>query len=121
MHQESSTGVLNDGEGLVAVARRHRRRVYLDAVSSFGAVPIPAGVAVATGVSGKSLGSYPGVSFVCARPGALAGARSEEMAAYLDLPRALATSGPLARFFDNFDEKIDPTSESALVRGLAGC
>ena len=98
VHQESSTGVLNDGEGLVAVARRHERRVYLDAVSSFGAVPIPSGVAVATGVSGKSLGSYPGVSFVCARPGALAGARSEEMAAYLDLPRALATIGPLFTF-----------------------
>ena len=98
VHQESSTGVLNDGEGLVAVAHRHERRVYLDAVSSFGAVAIPAGVTVATGVSGKSLGSYPGVAFVCARPGALAGARSEEMATYLDLPRALATVGPLFTF-----------------------
>lgn len=98
VHLESSTGILNDAGRLVELAARHGCQVFLDAVSSVGAVPIPAGVALATGVSGKSLGSYPGVAFVCAEPGALAGADSARLPSYLDLPRALATTGPCYTF-----------------------
>lgn len=84
VHLESSTGVLNDVAGLVKVADGHGCQVYLDAVSSIGAVPIPEGVRLASGVSSKCLGAYPGISFVLVAPGALKGVDSAHLPAYLD-------------------------------------
>ena len=66
-HIETSTGVLNDIEELLSLAQRTNCRVALDCVSSIGAVPLPKDSEVlllASGVSGKSLGSYAGLAFV---------------------------------------------------------
>lgn len=64
-HCETSTGLLADLPRLAAAARAAGARVALDAVSSLGSVPLDlADVDWATGVSGKALGSYPGLCFV---------------------------------------------------------
>lgn len=67
VHLETSTGVLNDVETLLAMAARTGSAVALDCVSSLGAVPIPSRAGplyLASGVSGKSLGSYAGLAVV---------------------------------------------------------
>ncbi|HSB69630.1 MAG TPA: aminotransferase class V-fold PLP-dependent enzyme, partial [Candidatus Methylomirabilis sp.] len=65
VHCETSTGVLNDLPRLKELAREADIRLCLDCISSIGTVPVNlAGVHLATGVSGKGLASYPGLSFV---------------------------------------------------------
>ncbi len=64
---ETSTGVLNDTEALLKLAREAKCAVALDCVSSVGATRIASEVEplfFATGVSGKSLGAYAGLAFV---------------------------------------------------------
>ena len=61
VHCETSTGVLNDLERLKSLGKR----LYLDCISSIGTVPVNlSGVRLASGVSGKGLGSFAGVSMV---------------------------------------------------------
>lgn len=65
VHCETSTGVLNDLEALKSLARESGTRLCLDCISSLGSVPLSLdGVHLATGVSGKGLASFPGLSFV---------------------------------------------------------
>ena len=64
-HCETSSGVLNDIEALGALCSRHNVRLCLDCISSVGAVLVDLkNVYLASGVSGKALGSYPGLSMV---------------------------------------------------------
>lgn len=61
VHCETSTGVLNDLERLKSLGKR----LYLDCISSIGTVPVDlSGVRLASGVSGKGLGSFAGISMV---------------------------------------------------------
>ncbi|HVG08311.1 MAG TPA: aminotransferase V [Thermoanaerobaculia bacterium] len=63
VHCETSTGVLNDLDALKGICRG--KRLYLDCISSVGTVPLDlSGVRLASGVSGKGLGSFAGVSMV---------------------------------------------------------
>jgi aspartate aminotransferase-like enzyme len=95
VHLESSTGMLNDLEGLVEAARRAGVRVCADCVSSLGATEIDlAGVHLASGSSGKSLGSFGGLGFVFASPEFLGRRSDARTPTYLDLREALATRGP---------------------------
>ena len=89
VHCETSTGVLNDLDGVRAVARRRGIALCVDAVSSIGTVPVDlTGVAMASGVSGKGLASYAGLAMVYAD-------------APLDRPMAGATGLPLVpRYLD---------------------
>ena len=65
VHAETSTGGLNGLPMLTAAAAGCGAELAVDAVSSFGAVPVDLeGVALATAVSGKSLGAPAGLSFV---------------------------------------------------------
>ncbi len=65
VHSETSTGVLNDLELLKNISHRANARLCVDCVSSIGVVPIDLnGIYLASGVSGKGLASYPGLSFV---------------------------------------------------------
>lgn len=67
VHLETSTGVLNDIETLLRLAEDAGCGVALDCVSSLGAAPIvdeTGALLLASGVSGKSLGSYAGLGFV---------------------------------------------------------
>ncbi len=108
VHHESSTGVLNNLSALVRLARRRDVRVCADCVSSIGAVPLDLSeVYVASGTSGKALGSYSGVAIVFANRRALRDIDGCHMPSYLDLPTTLAHKGP--RF----------TFPAALIQSLA--
>jgi aspartate aminotransferase-like enzyme len=65
VHCETSTGVLNDLSALKEICARHHLRLNLDCISSIGTMPVDlAGVALATAVSGKGLGAFPGLAMV---------------------------------------------------------
>ena len=65
MHSETSTGVLNDLNTLKNICLNKGKRLCLDCVSSVGIVPVDlSDVYLASGVSGKGLASYSGLSFV---------------------------------------------------------
>jgi aspartate aminotransferase-like enzyme len=65
VHCETSTGMLNDLTMLKTLCGRRQVALHLDCISSIGTVPVHLpGVTLATGVSGKGLGAYPGLAFV---------------------------------------------------------
>jgi len=65
VHSETSTGVLNDLDRLKKICLKRNVRICVDCVSSLGTVPIDFNrVYLGSGVSGKGLASYPGLSFV---------------------------------------------------------
>jgi aspartate aminotransferase-like enzyme len=65
VHCETSTGVLNDLEFLKKVCAESGLKLCLDCISSVGTIPVNLdGVYLASCVSGKALGSYPGLSMV---------------------------------------------------------
>ncbi|HWY86676.1 MAG TPA: GNAT family N-acetyltransferase [Gemmataceae bacterium] len=99
VHQESSTGVLNDLAGLVAVSRKRGVHVCVDCISSLGAVPIDLGeVFLASGATGKSLGSYAGASLIFADREALSTLDRKAVPSYFDLVAALSSEGPCYTF-----------------------
>ncbi|MCR2822083.1 GNAT family N-acetyltransferase [Lederbergia panacisoli] len=81
VHCETSTGVLNDIDMLKSICQSYNVLLSLDCISSLGAVPLNLeGVFFASGVSGKALASYSGLSFVF---------HSEEVKPNKNLPRYL--------------------------------
>jgi aspartate aminotransferase-like enzyme/GNAT superfamily N-acetyltransferase len=65
VHCETSTSILNDMDTLKALCNEHDVRLCLDCISSIGTLPVDlSGVYLATGVSGKALGAFPGLSMV---------------------------------------------------------
>jgi aspartate aminotransferase-like enzyme/predicted N-acetyltransferase YhbS len=104
---ETSTGMVNDTATLVEMARGQGAEVYLDCVSSFGAMETDlSGAALATTVSGKSLGGYSGAAIVMAREDVAERWEAESFPPSLDLAAALRTQGPLMTF------------SSPVIRGL---
>jgi aspartate aminotransferase-like enzyme len=100
--------VLNNLSALVRLAQRRDVRVCADCVSSIGAVPLDLSeVYLASGTSGKALGSYSGVAIVFADRNALQNINVRRVPSYLDLPATLANKGP--RF----------TFPAALIQSLA--
>jgi aspartate aminotransferase-like enzyme len=99
VHQESSTGVLNDLPGLVRVARSRGVRVCVDCISSLGAVPLDLrDVFLASGATGKSLGSFAGLGIVFADARDLAHLDTSRVPSYLDIPAILSSEGPRYTF-----------------------
>ena len=99
VHQESSTGVLNDLVGLITVARRNGCKVCADCISSLGATPLDLhDIYLASGATGKALGSYAGAALVFADLGQLGHLDLSRVPSYLDLPAALRTVGPRYTF-----------------------
>jgi len=65
VHLETSTGVLNDLGALKELCRESGIRLCLDCISSIATIPLDlADVHLASGVSGKALGAFPGLSMV---------------------------------------------------------
>ncbi|MDX1645746.1 MAG: 2-aminoethylphosphonate aminotransferase [Longimicrobiales bacterium] len=90
VHHETTTGRLNDVEGLAEICSRHGRRILLDGVSSFGAEAIdfdawPIGAVAAT--ANKCLHGSPGLSFVLVHEDVLEEVDWEVGSVYLDLRR----------------------------------
>jgi aspartate aminotransferase-like enzyme/N-acyl-L-homoserine lactone synthetase len=99
VHQESSTGVLNDLPGLVRIARRRGVRVCVDCISSLGAVPLDLSqVYLASGTSGKSLASFAGAAIVFADKEALSQLDRRGVPSYFDLLAHLSSEGPCYTF-----------------------
>jgi len=74
VHCETSTGILNSLEEIAAVVATHKRGLFIDAMSSFGALDIDARKIRFDGVvaaSGKCLESVPGMGFAILRKAAL--------------------------------------------------
>ncbi|WP_042357439.1 aminotransferase class V-fold PLP-dependent enzyme [Bacillus rubiinfantis] len=65
VHSETSTGMLNDISVLKELSKEAGVKLCLDCISSIGALPVDlSGVYLATGVSGKALRAFTGLSFV---------------------------------------------------------
>ena len=85
---ETTSGVLNPVEEIAAVTARHHRRLLVDAMSAFGALPldaarVPYDALVAS--SNKCLEGVPGVGFAIIRQSALEEARGNAHALSFDL------------------------------------
>jgi 2-aminoethylphosphonate-pyruvate transaminase len=88
VHCETTSGVLNPVEEIAAVTARHRRRLLIDAMSAFGALPldarrVPFDALVAS--ANKCLEGVPGVGFAIVRREALEEARGQAPSLSLDL------------------------------------
>ena len=90
---ETSTGVVNDVEGLADVAHDHGALLVVDAISGLGAVPLPQdewGVDVVVAGSQKALMCPPGLGFASANDAAIARAsESPGRRLYFDWPATL--------------------------------
>jgi 2-aminoethylphosphonate-pyruvate transaminase len=96
-HHETTTGRLNDIERLGKLARQNGAKLLVDAVSSFGADPVPfAGCDTVCSSANKCLHGLPGVSFVYVKK-ALADAMESypRRSYYLHLPMYRPSKPPL--------------------------
>ena len=74
VHCETTTGIINPVEEIGAIVREHGKRYFVDAMSSFGAVPLDlaaAGIDYLVSSANKCIEGVPGFSFVLARRAAL--------------------------------------------------
>ena len=88
IHCETSTGILNPLPQIAEVVKRHGKRLIIDAMSSFGALPIDAREVpfdALIAASGKCLEGVPGMGFVFAEKHALAAAQGNCHSLAMDL------------------------------------
>ena len=88
VHCETSTGILNPLEGIADAVARCGRRLIVDAMSSFGALPIDAsGIPfdALVAASGKCIEGPPGIGFVLARRSILEHCADNSTSLSLDL------------------------------------
>ena len=88
IHCETSTGILNPLSDIAAVIARHGKRLIIDAMSSFGALPIDAQTIAFDALiaaSGKCLEGVPGMGFVFARKESLVNAAGNAHSLAMDL------------------------------------
>ncbi|PQP02592.1 2-aminoethylphosphonate--pyruvate transaminase [Pseudomonas frederiksbergensis] len=88
IHCETSTGILNPLADIAQVIEQHGKRLIIDAMSSFGALPIdtqqvPFDALIAA--SGKCLEGVPGMGFVFVRKETLAKAAGNSHSLAMDL------------------------------------
>jgi aspartate aminotransferase-like enzyme len=99
VHQESSTGVLNDLPGLVQLAKKSGVRVCVDCISSLGAVALDLSeVYLATAATGKSLGAIAGAAMIFADADAIGRIDRSGVPSYFDISAALESDGPCYTF-----------------------
>ncbi|WP_124368985.1 2-aminoethylphosphonate--pyruvate transaminase [Pseudomonas sp. R1-43-08] len=88
IHCETSTGILNPLAQIAEVVKRHGKRLIIDAMSSFGALPIDAREVpfdALIAASGKCLEGVPGMGFVFVEKTALAASRGNCHSLAMDL------------------------------------
>nr|WP_314569790.1 2-aminoethylphosphonate--pyruvate transaminase [uncultured Pseudomonas sp.] len=88
IHCETSTGILNPLPEIAQVIKHHGKRLLIDAMSSFGALPIDAREVpfdALIAASGKCLEGVPGMGFVFAEKTALATAQGNCHSLAMDL------------------------------------
>ncbi len=88
VHCETTSGILNPVHDIALLVARHGRRLLLDSMSAFGALPLDAAVtpfdAVAAS-SNKCIEGVPGLGFVIARQTAIAETKGNATTLVLDL------------------------------------
>ena len=88
VHCETTSGILNPLEDIAAIVAKHGRRLLVDSMSAFGALPVDAAKlkfdALAAS-SNKCLEGVPGLGFVICRVAALEEAKGNATTLVLDL------------------------------------
>ena len=88
VHCETTAGILNPLAEIAQVVRAEGRALFVDAMSSFGAIPIDAvglGLTAVIASSNKCLEGVPGMGFVIARTDVLKAATDNASSLSLDL------------------------------------
>jgi 2-aminoethylphosphonate-pyruvate transaminase len=128
---ETTSGVLNPVEAVAEVVARHRRRLLIDAMSAFGALPldasrVPFDAVVAS--SNKCLEGAPGMGFCIARRDALTATKGNAPSLSLDLHdqwTAMEQNGqwrftPPVHCILAFDRALDEFEAEGGVAGRGG-
>jgi 2-aminoethylphosphonate-pyruvate transaminase len=93
VHCETSTGLVNPVAEIAEAARARGRRLLVDAMSSFGALPCPLSDWQADALvtsANKCLQGVPGLALILAKRGLIAAAQGRARAVSLDLAAQLA-------------------------------
>jgi 2-aminoethylphosphonate-pyruvate transaminase len=88
VHCETTTGILNPIEAIGKAVKRHQREFIVDAMSSFGAIPVnlaEAGIDYLIASANKCIEGVPGFSFVLARREVLLATEGRARTLSLDL------------------------------------
>ncbi len=88
VHCETTSGILNPVEAIAEVVAKRDRRLIIDAMSSFGAIPLDASVVPFDALiasSNKCLEGVPGAGFAIIRKDALEAAKGNSHSLSLDL------------------------------------
>jgi 2-aminoethylphosphonate-pyruvate transaminase len=88
VHCETTSGIRNPVEAVAALVKRHGRRLLIDAMSAFGALPLDARDVAFDAVaasSNKCIQGVPGLGFVLARKDALEATKGAATTLVLDL------------------------------------
>jgi len=128
---EVTTGILNPVADLADVVARRGRRLLIDAMSAFGAVPLDAGEVAFDAVaasSNKCLEGVPGMGFCIAREDALKETEGNARSLVLDLHdqwRAMEKNGqwrftPPVQVIAAFDAALDIFERDGGVAGRGG-
>lgn len=128
VHHETSTGMLNPLHAVKRLARKHRKFLLVDAISSLGAETLElGGIDLLAGTSGKCLHGFPGISFVfVSRRAERELARRPKRSLYLDLGEALRQTGrgetsftPAVQVLYALDAALDALSRGSLKARIA--
>ena len=128
VHCETTSGILNPLQDVADVCARHQRPLLIDAMSSFGALPIDARVTPFVAVmasANKCLEGVPGVGFALIRREALAAAKGNAPSLSLDLYdqwQGLEANGqwrftPPTHVLAAFDQALDEHAAEGEVVG----
>lgn len=128
VHCETTSGILNPLQDVADICARHQRSLLIDAMSSFGALPIDARqtpFAAVMASANKCLEGVPGVGFALIRREALEAAKGNAPSLSLDLYdqwQGLEANGqwrftPPTHVLAAFDQALD---EHAAEGGVAG-
>jgi len=88
VHLETSAGLLNPLDDIAALCARHGKSLIVDAMSSFGALPVDVskgGIDAVISASGKCLEGVPGMGFVIVRRTLLEASAGNSRSLALDL------------------------------------
>ena len=131
VHCETTSGILNPIEAVAEVVQRHGRRLLIDAMSAFGAIPLSSrdvrfDAVVAS--SNKCLEGVPGLGFCIAREDALAATKGSSPSLSLDLHdqwQAMEGNGqwrftPPTHCILAFDRALDEFDAEGGVSGRGG-
>jgi 2-aminoethylphosphonate-pyruvate transaminase len=128
VHGETSTGMINPIDAVAAAVARHGRQLIVDAMSTFGGVPIDVSrIDYLISSANKCLEGVPGFSFVIARESSLTRAEGQARSLSLDLHaqwRGLERDGqfrftPPTHALLAFRQALDELSDEGGVVGRA--